>query len=61
MLKVLILLYKNYNSNKRKYRKDFKPIGKFEDYDFFLNLFQKFEGIEIKSYNSIIIYICFSC
>ena len=60
MLKVLILLYKNYNSNKRKYRKDFKPIGKFEDYDFFLNLFQKFEGIEIKSYIIQLLYISVS-
>ena len=60
MLKVLILLYKNYNSNKRKYRKDFKPIGKFEDYDFFLNLYQKFEGIEIKSYIIQLLYISVS-
>ena len=39
MLKVLILLYKNYYANKRKIRKDFKSLGKFKNYEFFLNLY----------------------
>ena len=60
MLKILILLYKNYNSNKRKSRKDFKPIGKFDDYDFFLNLFQKFDCIKVKSYIIQLLYVSVS-
>ena len=48
MLKVLILLYKNYYQSKRKSKRDFKPFGQFKDYDFFINLYQSNDNIEIK-------------
>ena len=61
MLKVLILLYKNYYSNKRKSRKDFKPLGKFKDYEFFLNLYKAYEDIEVKSYIIQLLYVSVRC
>lgn len=62
MLKVLILLYKNYYANKRKIRKDFKSLGKFKNYEFFLNLYQTYENnIEIKSYIIQLLYISIRC
>ena len=61
MLKVLILLYKTYYSNKRKTRKDFKPLGKFKDYDFFLNLYKAYENIEIKTYIIQLLYVSVRC
>ena len=61
MLKVLILLYRNYYTNKRKNRKDMKPLGKFKDYEFFLNLFKTYENIEIKSYIIQLLYASIKC
>ena len=63
MLKVLILLYKNYYQLKRKSKKDYKPFcfGKFEDYDFFLNLYQKIDNIEVKSYIIQLLYVSINC
>ena len=61
MLKVLILLYRNYFVNKRKIRKDMKPLGKFKDYEFFLNLFKTSENIEIKSYIIQLLYASIRC
>ena len=61
MLKVLILLYRNYYVNKRKIRKDMKPLGKFKDYEFFLNLFKTSENIEIKSYIIQLLYASIRC
>ena len=61
MLKVLILLYKNYNSIKKKSRKGLKPLGNFKDYDFFINLYQKYENIEVKSYIIQLLYFSVRC
>ena len=61
MLKVLILLYKNYYQSKRKSKKDFKPFGQFKDYDFFINLYQSNDNIEIKSFIIQLLYVSITC
>ena len=57
MLKVMILLYKNYYSKQRKTRKEFKPLGNIKDYDFFINLYQSYDDIEVKSYIIQLLYL----
>ena len=64
MIKVLILLYKDYYSNKRKSRKDkkdFKQLGKFKDYEFFLNLYKAYDDIDLKSYIIQLLYVSIRC
>ena len=61
ILKVLILLYKNYYQNKKKGRKDFKCLGKFKDYDFFLSYFQSNDNIEIRTYLIHLLYVSITC
>ena len=61
MLKVLILLYKNYYLIKKKSRKDERSLGKFKDYEFFLNLYQTFDDLEIKSYIIQLLYVSITC
>ena len=61
MLKILILLYKNYYLVKKKSRKESKGLGKFKDYEFFLNLYKKSENIEIKLYIIQLLYVSVRC
>ena len=61
MIKVLILLYKNYYQIKRKIRKDAKPLGQFKDYDFFINLYLTTENIDLKSYIIQLLYVSITC
>ena len=61
MIKTLILLYKNYYQIKRKSRKDIKAIGKFKDYDFFLNLYLINDNLEVKSYIIQLLYTSITC
>jgi hypothetical protein len=61
MIKVMILLYKNYYQIKRKTRKDIQEFGKFKDYDFFLNLYLTNDNIEIKSYIIQLLYLSITC
>ena len=61
MLKVLILLYKQYYTAKKKFRKEFKVLGKFSDYQFFLNLYQKHDNMEIKTYIIQLLYVSVTC
>ena len=61
MLKVLILLYKNYYQIKRKIRKEIKALGKFKDYDFFINLYLTTENIDVKSYIIQLLYVSITC
>ena len=61
MLKVLILLYKNYYQSKRKTKKDLKPLGIFKDYEFFINLYQSNDNIEIKSYIIQLLFVSINC
>ena len=61
MIKVMILLYKNYYQIKRKPRKDIQEFGKFKDYDFFLNLYLTNDNIDVKSYIVQLLYLSITC
>ena len=61
MLKVLILLYKNYYQLKRKTKAHYKPLGKFTDYEFFINLYQTNDNIEVKTYIIHLLYVSATC